>query len=225
MVSYARGPGQPLLEITIGQALESMAARGPDQLALVVRHQNVRLSWLQPLQRTDEVARGLAGLGLKPQDRIGVWSTNCVEWILLQQAAACAGIILINVNPAYRSHELAYVLRKSRTRAIFLQEKDARANYNQILDEAIGGDAVPLEHRILIGDPSWDRMVASGVDFEPNTALPNDVTNIQYTKGQMLTAGTGVNGSANYVAIELESGRLNGQVGNFILQHDLDSDR
>jgi fatty-acyl-CoA synthase len=183
MISYARGPERPLLEITVGQALVSIAARCPDQLALVVCHQNVRLSWSQLLQRTDEVARGLAGLGLKPQDRIGIWSTNCVEWILLQQAAARAGIILINVNPAYRSHELAYVLRKSRMRAIFLQEQDARANYNQILDEAIGDSAVPLEHRILIGSPSWDRMVAGGVDFEPNTALPNDVTNIQYTSG------------------------------------------
>ena len=113
------------------------------------------------------MARGLAGLYLKSQDRFGVWSTNYVEWILLQQVAARAGIILINVNPAYRSHELAYVLHKSRMRAIVLQEKDARANYNEILDEAIGGDAVPLEHRILIGDPSWDRMVVSEVDFEP----------------------------------------------------------
>ena len=183
MISYARGPEQPVLEITIGQALESMAARYPDQPAVIVRHQNVRLSWSQLLRRTDEVARGLAGLGLKSQDRIGVWSANCVEWILLQQAAARAGVILVNVNPAYRSYELAYVLRKSRMRAIFLQEKDARANYNQILNEAIGEGALALEHRILIGDPSWDRMIAGGVDFEPNTAQPNDVANIQYTSG------------------------------------------
>ena len=85
----------------------------------------------------------------RPQDRIGVWSTNCLEWVLLQHAAARAGIILINVNPAYRSHELAYVLRKSRMRAIFLWEKDSRANYRQILEEAAAGEPVPLQHRIF----------------------------------------------------------------------------
>jgi len=111
MLSYARGVDRPLLEINIGQALETMADTHPGQTAVVVRHQDVRLTWAQLLQRTDEVARGLAGLGLQPQDRVGVWSTNCIEWVLLQHAAARAGLILVNVNPAYRSHELAYVLR------------------------------------------------------------------------------------------------------------------
>ncbi len=187
MLSYARGADRPLLEITIGQALESIAAKHPDELAVVVRHQNVRLTWSQLLRRTDEVARGLAGLGLEPQDRIGIWSTNCVEWILLQHAAARAGLVLINVNPAYGSHELAYVLRKSRMRAIFLWEKDPRANYAQILEEAAAGGAVPLQHRIFLGHPSWAAMIAAGVDangdYEANAALPNDVTNIQYTSG------------------------------------------
>jgi fatty-acyl-CoA synthase len=160
-----------------------MAARHPDELAVVVRHQDVRLTWNQLLRRTKEVARGLAGLGLQSNDRIGIWSTNCIEWILLQHAAARAGIVLINVNPAYRSHELAYVLRKSRMRAIFHCESDARVNYCEILDEAVGGEAVALEHRILIGNPSWERMIENGVDYEPNTARPEDVTNIQYTSG------------------------------------------
>ena len=183
MLSYARGVDRPLLEITIGQALESVASQHPDELAVVVRHQNVRLTWSQLLRRTDEVARGLAGLGLQPQDRIGVWSTNCIEWILLQHAAARAGVVLINVNPAYRSHELAYVLRKSRMRAIFLWRQDSRANYGQILEEAAAGAPVPLQHRIFLGDPAWDAMIAGGMDYDANTALPNDVTNIQYTSG------------------------------------------
>lgn len=183
MLSYARGVDRPLLETTIGQALESIASQHPDELAVVVRHQNVRLTWSQLLRRTGEVARGLAGLGLQPQDRIGVWSTNCLEWILLQHAAARAGVVLINVNPAYRSHELAYVLRKSRMKALFLWEKDSRANYGQILQEAAAGAPGSLQHRIFLGDPSWDAMIAGGVDFDANTALPNDVTNIQYTSG------------------------------------------
>ncbi len=183
MLSYAKGPDRPLSPLTIGETLEAAAARYPDQLALVVRHQNVRLTWAELLKRTDQVARGLIGLGLMPQDRIGIWSTNCLEWILLQHAAARAGIVLINVNPAYRSHELAFVLRKSRMRAIFLQEKDARANYNQILDEAAAGEPVPLQHRVLLGGASWDRMLANGIAFDANTASSGDVTNIQYTSG------------------------------------------
>ncbi len=183
MLSYARGVEQPLLEITIGQALDSIASQHPDHLAVVVRHQNIRLTWAQLLFRTEEVSRGLAGLGLRPGDRIGIWSTNCIEWILLQHAAARTGIVLINVNPAYRSHELAYVLRKSNMRAIFLREADVRSNYHQILDEAIGGDAISLKHRVFIGGPSWDSMIANGAAYEPNTAQPNDVTNIQYTSG------------------------------------------
>ena len=71
MLSYARGVDRPLLEITLGRALESVAAQHPDELAVVVRHQEVWLTWSELLRRTDEVARGLAGLGLQPQDRIG----------------------------------------------------------------------------------------------------------------------------------------------------------
>ena len=183
MLSNATGADRPLLNITIGQALEFTATEHPDELAVVVCHQNVRCTWAQLLRQTDQIARGLAGLGLQPQDRIGIWSTNCLEWVLLQHAAARAGLVLINVNPAYRSHELAYVLRKSRMRAIFLWQKDSRADYGQILEEAASGDAPPLQHRIFFGHPSWAAMIAAGVDYDANTALPNDVANIQYTSG------------------------------------------
>jgi fatty-acyl-CoA synthase len=183
MLSYARGVDRPLLEINLGQALGTIAAAYPDQTAVIVRHQQVRLTWAQLLELTDQVARGLVGLGLQPQDRVGIWSTNCIEWILLQHAAARAGLILVNVNPAYRSHELAYVLRKSRMRAIFLHQSDLRANYAEILTEAIGGEPVPLEHRIFLGTAEWHTMLERGVDYEANTAPSGDITNMQYTSG------------------------------------------
>ena len=119
MLSYARGKDAPLSERTIGQSLRHTAQLYPDELALVIRHQNVRLTWSELLELADRTARGLAGLGLAPGDRIGIWSNNCVEWILMQLGTALAGIVLINVNPSYRSHELAFVLRKSGMRAIF----------------------------------------------------------------------------------------------------------
>ena len=92
------------------------------------------------------------GLGLLPGDRAGIWASNCLEWILLQYAAPRAGVVLVNVNPAYRSHELRYVLKKSHIRALFLREKDARANYREILAESRNGDSLPLEHIVWLGD-------------------------------------------------------------------------
>ena len=130
----------------------------------------VRLTWSELDREATRVARGLAGLGLAPGDRAGIWASNCIEWILMQYAAARAGVVLVNVNPAYRSHELRYVLQKSRIRALFLREHDARANYRAILDDSRDGEALPLEHVIWLGEPSWDAMLAGGRDFPRDTA-------------------------------------------------------
>jgi len=165
------------------QALAHTAARFPDRDALIVSHQNVRLTWSQLDREVTRVARGLAGLGLAPGDRAGIWASNCVEWILMQYASARAGVVLVNVNPAYRSHELRYVLQKSRIHALFLHERDARANYREILGESRNGENIPLQHVVWLSDPSWDAMLSSGRDFVPDTARPHDVGNIQYTSG------------------------------------------
>lgn len=182
-LSYVRGAAVPLLEQTISQAVSHAAARFPDREALVVCHQNVRLTWRELDREVTRTARGLAGLGIRPGDRAGIWASNCVEWILLQHAASRAGVVLVNVNPAYRSHELRYVLKKSRIRALFLWEKDPRANYRDILSESRNGDDSPLEHVIWLGDSSWDRMIANGCDIPDFTGSPDDVANIQYTSG------------------------------------------
>jgi len=181
--SYVRGADVPLLEQTISQAVSSAAARFCDREALVVCHQNVRLTWRELDHEVTRTARGLAGLGLRPGDRAGIWASNCVEWILLQHAASRVGVILVNVNPAYRSHELRFVLKKSHIRALFLREKDQRANYRDILANSRNGDALPLEHVIWLGDSSWDEMIANGRDILPFDESPDDVANIQYTSG------------------------------------------
>jgi fatty-acyl-CoA synthase len=182
-LSYSRGPSAPLLEKTVSQALADAAARFPAREALVVCHQEVRLTWSQLESEVTRVARGLAGLGLAPGDRAGIWASNCVEWILMQYAAARAGVVLVNVNPAYRSHELRYVLQKSRIRGLFLRERDARANYREILDESRNGEALPLKHVVWLGDESWDDMLAGGRDFDRDPCGAHDVANIQYTSG------------------------------------------
>ncbi len=182
-LSYACGAVVPLLEKTISQALHDAAAKFPDRDALVVLHQNIRLTWRELDAEATRVARGLAGLGLRPGDRAGIWASNCAEWVLLQHAAARSGVVLVNVNPAYRSYELRYVLRKSRIRALFLHEKDARASYRDILEESRTGETLELEHVVWLGTDSWEAMLAGGADFSERTAQPHDVANIQYTSG------------------------------------------
>ncbi len=182
-LSYLRGADVPLLNLTLSQALSETARKFPDREALVVCHEGVRLTWSELDREVTRVARALAGLGLGPGDRAGIWASNCREWVLLQYAAPRAGVILVNVNPAYRSHELRHVLAKSRIRALFLREKDSRANYREILAESRNGDRLDLEHIVWLGHPSWDAMLAQGADFPENAASPHDVANIQYTSG------------------------------------------
>src|SRR6516162_9811872 len=106
-LSFSRGPHAPLLEHTISEALFAVAERLPHHDALVVRHQNTRLTYHQLHERVEATARGLAGLGLKPGDRTGVWASGCLEWVLLFLACARAGLVQVNgtqrVRPKSRS--------------------------------------------------------------------------------------------------------------------------
>jgi len=185
--SYARGPDAPLLETTIGAAVADAAARFPDRPALISRHQNIRMTWHEFDREINRTARGLRGLGLKPQDRVGIWSGNCVEWVLMQLACARAGLVLVNVNPAYRAHDLGFVLKKSKMKALALWERDARSNFVEILEEARRGQELSLEHTILLGTDFWAQMLGGGTDLPSERIHPGDVANIQYTSG---TTGT-----------------------------------
>ena len=182
-LSYSRGPQTPLRSDTIFEALAAQAANFPGHEALVVRHQNIRLTFSELNRQVQDTARGLVGLGLKPGDRVGVWASGCVEWVLIFLACARAGFVQVNVNPAYRSQDLGYVIRKSRIKALFLHARDARANYREILEAAVGRQEVPLQHVIYLGEDSWRNMLANGIDAPPHPAAPHDIFNIQYTSG------------------------------------------
>ncbi|MBM4227981.1 MAG: AMP-binding protein [Gammaproteobacteria bacterium] len=111
--SYVCGTSeQPLLYRTVGQLLDDARAQWPERLALVSRHQKIRLTYSELGARVDAFAAGLVALGLKPGDRIGIWSPNTLEWVITQFATAKAGLILVNINPAYRLAELEYALNK-----------------------------------------------------------------------------------------------------------------
>ena len=116
-LSYVHGASStPFL--TIGQAFDRAADRYPEREALVVRHQSIRWTYAKLRERVDRCAAGLLSLGLEPGDRVGMWSPNNAEWTVTQFATAKAGLILVNINPAYRLSELEYALNKVGCRAL-----------------------------------------------------------------------------------------------------------
>jgi len=141
--SYVHGVSlTPLLDLTVGQLFDRTVARWPDREALVVRHQKVRWTWRELQQQVDAFAAGLIGLGMKPGERIGIWSPNTAEWIVTQFASAKAGLILVNVNPAYRLPELEYALNRVGCKALITATRFKTSDYIAMLHEI----APELEH-------------------------------------------------------------------------------
>lgn len=182
MESYSRGPVGTILRKPIGEVFLETARLYPDQIALVVSQANIRLTWTDYAHRAQCCAAALRALGLQPGDRVGVWATNCLEWPLLQFGCALAGIVLVNVNPAYRAHELAYVLKKSEMKALFLHQRDTRTEFRSILAEARVGQALALRHVIRFNTRDWDDFMREpdGVTLDIDPASP---VNMQYTSG------------------------------------------
>ncbi|MBS0326726.1 MAG: AMP-binding protein [Proteobacteria bacterium] len=136
IASYVQGAANlPLIGETIGAHFDRIAAHHADGDALIVRHQDVRWSWRELARRVDDLAVALLGLGLVPGDRIGIWSQNCAEWVLTQFATAKAGLVLVNINPAYRRTELEYALKKVGCRALILAPSFKSSDYLAILRE------------------------------------------------------------------------------------------
>jgi fatty-acyl-CoA synthase len=125
----------PLLDSTLGQALERARDRWPDREAIVACEAGVRLTYAQLNAAADEFGAGLLALGLRPGERIGIWSPNCAEWAITQYAAAKAGLILVNINPAYRRHELEFVLNKVGCAALVSAVKFKSSDYIGMLCE------------------------------------------------------------------------------------------
>ena len=181
-LSYSRGLSRPLLELTIGDLLHRTADRFPDRLAIASCHQSQRLTWSELSAEADRVARGLWSLGIRRGDRVGLWSTNCLEWIVMHMGCARAGAALVNVNPAYRSHELQFTLQRSQMKALFLWHKDKHADYEEILARACHGLILELKHTIYFDSPQWPVLKDSDGKLPDHVAI-DDVANIQYTSG------------------------------------------
>ncbi|REC49639.1 AMP-binding protein [Chryseobacterium pennipullorum] len=188
-LSYVYGTSEvPLLGQTIGGNLKSTVEKYPHQEALVCVHQDYRATYQEFYNQTTAVAKALLFLGAKAGDRIGIWSSNRYEWVLLQYATARIGTILVNINPAYRTHELTYVLNQSEVRFIFSSLHFKTSNYKEMVEYA--KEVCPtLEHEIFF-DESWEDFVNNGQDisdevlhsFEEHVQF-DDPVNIQYTSG------------------------------------------
>jgi fatty-acyl-CoA synthase len=188
--SYASGASQvPLLGETIGDNFERMANQFARREALVSCHQGLRYTYAELNDEIDVVARGLLALGLNVGDRLGLWSPNYAEWAIVQYATAKIGVILVNINPAYRIHELAYVLNQSGCRVLIAAPSFKTSNYVEMV-EAVRPDLSNLESTIFFFSPEWDalRSAAENVPAEKlrermNLLQFDDPINIQYTSG------------------------------------------
>ena len=189
-LAHDSGPTDvPLIHETIGDNLAATVARYPDNEALVVPYQGVRLTYAEFAAEVDRVARGLLAFGLERGDRVGIWSPNNAEWVLVQYATARIGAILVNINPAYRTSELEYALNQSGCRFLISASHFLSSDYREMVAEV--APSVPALERILFLEPeAWDELLALAEKVTPERLAevaagldPDDPINIQYTSG------------------------------------------
>ena len=208
-LSYSSGIGSPpLLRERIGQILDRTARTYPNAPALVSCHQNQRFTYAEFRESTEQFARALLHLGIQKGDRVGIWATNCFEWVIAQFATAKVGAILVNINPSYRAYELKYALAQSQCRTLIMAPGFRDSDFVSIFFEAcpealttqpgaVSSESLPfLRELILIGDsaPSsfwcWeelaqmsDRVSEDALRAREETLTFDDPINIQYTSG------------------------------------------
>ena len=197
LLSYAHGASPvPLLGETIGDNLDRIAQRVPGSDAVIAVHQNRRLTYAQLAAETDRVAKAFLAAGVEHGERVGIWSPNSLEWVLVQYATAKIGAILVNVNPAYRLSELEYALRQSgvstlivldryKTSEYLAMVRKVRASLAALREVVIAGDTAPQS-----GETSWDDYVARAGSCDDATLAQrkarcqfDEPINIQYTSG------------------------------------------
>ncbi|WP_019672214.1 AMP-binding protein [Psychrobacter lutiphocae] len=214
-MSQDQGPTTPLIEATIGDFFDAMVAKYPEREALVVCHQNIRWSYRELQQKVNQLASAMIEMGLEIGDRVGIWSHNNAEWLLMQLATAKVGVILVNINPAYRSFELQYALNKLGCSVLVLMRHFKTSDYTNIIRELcpeiyhkqytqLDLVEIPTVERIIwIDEPETDEefgfmqkfshWMAEGDANDPRVAerqakLKNtDAINVQFTSG---TTGT-----------------------------------
>ncbi|QNE18851.1 AMP-binding protein [Kribbella qitaiheensis] len=188
--SYASGVSEvPLLGETIGQNLSRTVAEYGDREAMVEVASGRRWTYAEFGADVDEFARGLMARGIAKGDRVGIWAPNCAEWTITQYATAAIGAILVNLNPAYRTHELAYALNQSGVKLLISATEFKTSEYRKMVEE-VRPDCAALEDVVYIGTPDWAAVVEASGDVTAEQLAEraeqlsfDDAINIQYTSG------------------------------------------
>ena len=189
-VSYASGISSvPLLGETIGENFDLNASAYPDREALVDRAAGRRLTYAELAAEVDACAQGLLDVGVEVGDRVGIWAPNCSEWVATQYATAKIGAILVNINPAYRTHELSYVLRQAGIRLLVAAPAFKTSDYRAMVG-SVRPECPDLADVLFLGDPGWSALLAGGRGGDPARLAAraaelsaDDPINIQYTSG------------------------------------------
>ena len=197
-ISYDHGvSAKKLIGATIGAFFDGQVEKYREREALVVKHQNVRWTWGELGRRVDDLAAGLTALGLERGDRVGIWAPNTSEWTLAQFATAKAGLVLVNVNPAYRRSELEYAMNKVECKALILAPALKTSNYLEIVDDLVKAKKLPhLRHIVRLGKDktpgmlNFDDVASAGGNAErvrlaelgPKLQF-DDAINVQFTSG------------------------------------------
>nr|WP_202489498.1 AMP-binding protein [Streptomyces sp. SID8381] len=189
-MSYAHGTsGTTLLGDTIGANLDRAVAAWPDREALVDVPSGRRWTYAEFAADVDRLARALLASGVAKGDRVGIWAVNCAEWVLVQYATARIGAIMVNINPAYRTHEVEYVLKQAGISLLFASLRHKSSDYRGMIGQV--RHACPdLREVVYIDDPSWTEFVARDTPDRADELLAratelscDDPINIQYTSG------------------------------------------
>ncbi|MFB6848562.1 AMP-binding protein [Streptomyces sp. NPDC056373] len=184
MSSYSHGTsGTALLGDTIGADLDRAVALWPDREALVDVPSGRRWTYAEFGAAVGELASALHASGVAKGDRVGIWAVNCPEWVLVQYATARIGAIMVNINPAYRTHEVEYVLRQAGVSLLFASLSHKASDYRSMVEQVRG--ALPeLREVVHFGDPGWDALLARATADAVYAELScDDPINIQYTSG------------------------------------------
>jgi len=190
MESYAKGETAPaLLEETIGANLERTVATHPDREAMVEFATGKRWTWQEFYRDVELLARGLIAAGVEKGDRVGIWAPNCARWTLTQYAAANIGAILVNVNPAYRTHEFSYAINQSGTKLLVAASSFKTSDYRGMVEETAAQNPT-LERVVYLDTDDWDTLIAGGERLDADAMNrrmhahePHEPINIQYTSG------------------------------------------
>jgi fatty-acyl-CoA synthase len=192
MMALAQAQGEldrPLLRETIGVNFERTVSTWPEREALVEASSGRRWTWAELNRDVDDLARGLATVGLEKGDRLGIWAPNCAEWTIAQYATAKLGVILVNVNPAYRTHEFSYAVNQSGLRMLIAASRLKTSDYRAMVEET-AGETPTLERVVFLDTDDWAELLEAGrsqpdgvVAERMAQTAPGDPINIQYTSG------------------------------------------